>query len=173
MNWSNDFINDKLGQMAHQLEPLLKQHADRPIHLVGIHTGGVWVAEALNQKLGTPLPLSTLATNYYRDDFQKRGMKTGTPASDLPTSLDDAIVILVDDVLMSGRTIRAAINELFDYGRPARVYLVILFDVGQRELPVQADICGERIAIEPLLRLQLHGPSPLTASLIAPEGTQQ
>lgn len=173
MNWSNDFINQKLDQMAQQLELLLAQHAGRTIHLVGVHTGGVWIADALNQRLSSPLALSTLATSYYRDDFSKRGLKTGAPSSSLPTNIDDSIVVLVDDVLMSGRTIRAALNELFDYGRPAKVVLAILFDIGQRELPIQADICGAHIAIEPPLRLQLHGPDPLTASLVAPKDKPQ
>jgi pyrimidine operon attenuation protein/uracil phosphoribosyltransferase len=165
MKWSNDVIEGFLRQMAESTDKLLANDSHET-HLVGIQTGGVWVAKALNRYLTNTLPLSTLATSFYRDDFQQRGMKTQIQPSELPASIDDCTILLVDDVLMSGRTIRAALNELFDYGRPARVLLAVLFDIGQRELPVQADICGKHLAISPPERVELRGPSPLTAHLI-------
>lgn len=160
-------IDKLLSAMAQQANDLLRQET-RPVHLVGIHTGGVWVADALNRRLAAPLPLHTLAPRFYRDDLGERGMKLDNQRSDLPPSVDGATVLLVDDVLMSGRTVRAALNELFDFGRPARVLLAVLFDVGQRELPIQADICGEHLSIHPGERVELRGPAPLRAELVTP-----
>lgn len=165
MNWDSARLDSYIDRMAEQAKQRLA-NSERPSHLIGIHTGGVWVAEALNQRLAEPLPLSTLAPDYYRDDFEQRGIKPKEGKSQLPTDLDDCNILLVDDVLMSGRTIRAAINELFDYGRPAHIWLAVLFDIGQRELPIQADICGEALSMRPPERVELRGPSPLTAALI-------
>lgn len=162
-----DAIDKLLARMATEVTQRLSQ-VTTPIHLVGIHTGGVWVADALNRHLASSLPLHTLAPRFYRDDLHARGMKLDTRRSELPGNIDGATILLVDDVLMSGRTIRAALNELFDYGRPARVLLVILFDVGQRELPIQGDICGEHLSIRPGERVELHGPAPLCAELVTP-----
>lgn len=164
MEWSSNDIDGYLQQMATQTETAIGSD-DKPTHLVGIHTGGVWVANALNQHLKRQLPCSTVAASFYRDDFEQRGLKKRSNYSDLPASIDDCTIVLVDDVLMSGRTIRAALNELFDYGRPARVLLAVLFDIGQRELPIQADIVGKHVPLTPPERVSLHGPDPLTARL--------
>lgn len=117
--------------------------------LVGIHTGGVWLAERLHQALGLKLPLGTLDVSFYRDDFSKKGLRRNVKSSDIPFDIDGCDVIIVDDVLYTGRTIRAAINELFDYGRPARIRLATLVDRGGRELPVSADFCGADINVAP------------------------
>lgn len=117
--------------------------------LVGIHTGGVWLAERLHQALGIKLPLGTLDVSFYRDDFNKKGLRRNVKSSDIPFDIDGCDVIIVDDVLYTGRTIRAAINELFDYGRPARIRLATLVDRGGRELPVSADFSGADVSVAP------------------------
>ena len=115
--------------------------------LVGIHTGGVWLAERLHQALGLQLPLGTLDVSFYRDDFNKKGLRRNIKSSDIPFDIDGCDVIIVDDVLYTGRTIRAAINELFDYGRPARIRLATLVDRGGRELPISADFSGADVNV--------------------------
>jgi pyrimidine operon attenuation protein/uracil phosphoribosyltransferase len=117
--------------------------------LVGIHTGGVWLAERLHQALGLQLPLGTLDVSFYRDDFNKKGLRRNIKSSDIPFDIDGCDVIIVDDVLYTGRTIRAAINELFDYGRPARIRLATLVDRGGRELPISADFFGADVNVAP------------------------
>lgn len=117
--------------------------------LVGIHTGGVWLAERLHQALGLKLPLGTLDVSFYRDDFNKKGLRRNVKSSDIPFDIDGCDVIIVDDVLYTGRTIRAALNELFDYGRPARIRLAALVDRGGRELPISADFIGADITVTP------------------------
>lgn len=117
--------------------------------LVGIHTGGVWLAERLHHALGLQLPLGTLDVSFYRDDFNKKGLRRNIKSSDIPFDIDGCDVIIVDDVLYTGRTIRAAINELFDYGRPARIRLATLVDRGGRELPISADFSGADVNVAP------------------------
>lgn len=115
--------------------------------LVGIHTGGVWIAERLHAALGIKTPLGTLDVSFYRDDFDKKGLHRNVKSSDLPFDVEGRRLILVDDVLYTGRTIRAAMNELFDYGRPASIQLAALVDRGGRELPVAADFLGGTITL--------------------------
>lgn len=110
--------------------------------LIGIHTGGVWLAERLHQELAITQPLGTLDVSFYRDDFDKIGLHSQIKRSNIPFEVEGAHIILVDDVLYTGRTIRAAINELFDYGRPASVSLATLVDRGGRELPIVAQYTG-------------------------------
>jgi pyrimidine operon attenuation protein / uracil phosphoribosyltransferase len=114
--------------------------------LVGIHTGGVWLAERLHQALGIQLPLGTLDVSFYRDDFNKKGLRRNVKSSDIPFDIDGCNVVIIDDVLYTGRTIRAAMNELFDYGRPASIRLATLVDRGGRELPISADFTGATIS---------------------------
>lgn len=115
--------------------------------LVGIHTGGVWLAERLHQALGIQLPLGTLDVSFYRDDFNKKGLRRNVKSSDIPFDIDGCAVVIVDDVLYTGRTIRAAMNELFDYGRPASIRLAALVDRGGRELPVAAEFIGATMSV--------------------------
>ncbi len=115
--------------------------------LVGIHTGGVWLAERLHQEMASALPLGTLDVSFYRDDFDKIGLHAQVKRSKIPFEVEGAHVLLVDDVLHTGRTIRAAINELFDYGRPASISLATLVDRGGRELPIAAQYTGVELAI--------------------------
>ena len=113
--------------------------------LVGIHTGGVWVAERLHAALGLKAVMGSIDVSYHRDDHHLGGGRNGGRASQLPLDVNGAHVVIVDDVLATGRTIRAAMNELFDYGRPARIDLAVLVDRGGRELPIAATWCGETL----------------------------
>jgi pyrimidine operon attenuation protein/uracil phosphoribosyltransferase len=110
--------------------------------LVGIHTGGVWLAERLHALLGLPQPLGSIDVSFYRDDYSAKGLHPQPQGSKIPFDVEDAHIVIVDDVLYTGRTTRAALNELFDYGRPARVDLAVLIDRGGRELPVGASFCA-------------------------------
>lgn len=134
--------------------------------MVGIHTGGAWLAQRLHAALGLPEPLGLLDISFYRDDFEGKGLHPRVKPSMLPFSPDDRHVILVDDVVMSGRTIRAALNVLFDYGRPASVLLAALVDLPRRELPIQPDFAGIRMDLRPGQRVKLLGPAPLSLTLV-------
>ena len=113
--------------------------------LIGIVTGGAWLAERLHTALKLEVPYGTLDVSFYRDDFQHKGLKRKVAPSDIPFEVEGRDLILVDDVLYTGRTIRAAMNELFDYGRPARIRLASLVDRGGRELPIAAQFVGAAI----------------------------
>ncbi len=116
--------------------------------LVGIHTGGAWLAEELHRMLGLSTPLGMLDISFYRDDFERIGLHPEVKPSDIPFDVDGADILLVDDVLYTGRTVRAAINEIFDYGRPARIRLAVLVDRGGRELPIEARFTGIRLDLD-------------------------
>ena len=153
---------------APPVAPLIEQLANRLIELnvenpamVGVQTGGVWIAEKLHQKLALETPLGVLNINFYRDDFTRIGLHPRVTPSDLPFGVDDRNIILVDDVLHTGRTIRAALNEIFDYGRPASVLLVVLIDRAGHELPIHADVAAQRLALAQNQYIKLTGPTPL------------
>lgn len=150
-----------LDELAERLKTLLSERSiDQPL-MVGIHTGGVWVANALHQKLSLQEPLSTLDISFYRDDFSRIGMNPQVKPSKLPAQIDDRHIILVDDVLHTGRTIRAAMNEIFDYGRPASITLVCLVERSGREIPIQADVVGQHLHLDDNQHIKLTGPEPL------------
>ncbi|MFP8968180.1 bifunctional pyr operon transcriptional regulator/uracil phosphoribosyltransferase PyrR [Pokkaliibacter sp. CJK22405] len=144
---------------------LQEQGIDNPV-LIGIRSGGVWIAQKLHDALNPEHPLGTLDISFYRDDFSRVGLHPRVQPSSLPVHCEDQHVVLVDDVIMSGRTIRAALNEIFDYGRPASVTLVSLFDIGRRELPIQPDILGQRLTLGQGQQIKLTGPEPLQLELI-------
>lgn len=154
-------VSDLLDQMADELRPRLKTN---PI-IVGVQTGGAWVADALQKRLSIEEPVGWLDITFYRDDFSRIGLNPKVQSSHLPVDVEDRHIILVDDVLQSGRTIRAAINEIFDYGRPASVKLAILVERGGRELPIQADVKGMQLRLEPNWHIRLSGPDNMTLSL--------
>lgn len=137
--------------LAEQIRPLLGQNAA----LVGIHSGGAWLAQRLQQQLGGDIPLGTLDISFYRDDFSRIGLHSQVKPSSINFEVDGCHIILVDDVLYTGRTIRGAMNELFDYGRPARITLAVLVDRGGREIPVEAQIVGARLELDPGENLEL------------------
>jgi pyrimidine operon attenuation protein/uracil phosphoribosyltransferase len=114
--------------------------------LVGITSGGAWLAERLHRDLGLPGESGQVSSVMHRDDFAQRGLSAGGQTS-LPFEVDGADILVLDDVLYTGRTIRAVLNEIFDYGRPARVQLAVLVDRGGRQLPVQADFAAARVAL--------------------------
>jgi pyrimidine operon attenuation protein/uracil phosphoribosyltransferase len=153
---TNVDIDKTLAQMAEELRPLL---ARNPV-MIGIHTGGVWVARRLHDLLRLQEPLGTLDISFYRDDFTRIGMNPEVKASDLPVNVDNRHVILVDDVLHTGRTIRAAMNEIFDYGRPAAVTLAVLIDRDGHELPIHADVVGHAMHLKQGQHVKLTSNSP-------------
>ncbi|MEK7222768.1 MAG: bifunctional pyr operon transcriptional regulator/uracil phosphoribosyltransferase PyrR [Pseudomonadota bacterium] len=146
-----------MTRMVEQLRPMLKRD---PL-MVGIHTGGVWVAERLHRLLEFKEPLGTLDISFYRDDFTRIGMNPQVRTSHLPVNVEDRHLILVDDVLHTGRTIRAALNEIFDYGRPASVMLACLIERGGRELPIEPQVVGEHVKLGKNQHVKLLGPDKL------------
>jgi pyrimidine operon attenuation protein / uracil phosphoribosyltransferase len=123
--------------------------------LVGIWSGGAWLAERLQRDLGRAGAPGVISSTLHRDDFSERGLASGTDATSLPFSIDGAHIVLVDDVLYTGRTIRAVVNELFDFGRPASVTLAVLVDRGGRELPIAAAFAAAKIVMPATQKLSL------------------
>ena len=153
---------DKLvAKIGSELKTLLANKNIKNPGVVGIHTGGAWVAKRIHKMLEANLPLGSLNISFYRDDFTRIGLHPQVTPSSLPFAVENEHIVLVDDVIMSGRTIRAALNELFDYGRPASVTLVALISIDARELPIQADIVGQSLVLHNGERIKLHGPDPL------------
>ena len=154
-----------LPQMAASLISHLNRRQIAEPRFIGIRTGGVWVAQALLEQLGRDEPLGVLDVSFYRDDFTQNGLHPQVQPSELPFEIEGQHLVLIDDVLMSGRTIRAALNELFDYGRPASVTLVSLLDLDARELPIRPDVVGATLSLAADQRVKLSGPTPLTLEL--------
>lgn len=150
-----------LEKLATDLENHLEQRGIRDPLMVGIHTGGAWLAERLHGMLNFQQPLATLDISFYRDDFSRIGMNPQVKPSRLPPQVEDCHIVLVDDVLQTGRTIRAAMNELFDYGRPASITLACLVERSGRELPIQADVVGQELELGKHEQIKLTGPDPL------------
>lgn len=116
------------------------------MHLVGVTSGGVWLAERLQRDLNLTERPGVISSSMHRDDFKRRGMTAGAQTK-IDFDVNEAHILLLDDVLNTGRTIRAVINELFDFGRPASVKLAVLVDRGGHELPIQADVCAARVTV--------------------------
>lgn len=154
-------IDQWLVNMAADLEKITR---DDPL-IIGIHTGGVWIAERLQKLMGLSGPLGKLNIAFYRDDFSRIGMHPKVIPSNLPFSVEDRNIILVDDVLHTGRTVRAALNEIFDYGRPATVILAVLVERSGRELPIRADVTGKSMTLNPGEHVKLSGPEPLALEI--------
>lgn len=115
--------------------------------LVGIYSGGAWLAERLAKRLPGTHPVGFIDVSYYRDDYALSGLKPNTRRTSLPFDIEGATIVLVDDVLYTGRSVRAAVNELFDFGRPERIELAVLVDRGGRELPIEATYVGATITV--------------------------
>ncbi len=145
-----------LDNMAGELGALIQQTPVDEVVLIGIQSGGVRIAKQLHRQLALPSPLGTLNISFYRDDFSQIGLHPQVMPSALPFSIENRTVILVDDVLYSGRTVRAALNEIFDYGRPARVILAVLVEREGQELPIRADVKGHTLALKPSEQVKLH-----------------
>ena len=142
------------ARLFEQLRTVLQDETRTPI-LVGIHSGGAWVAERLHADLGLRSRLGYLSSAFHRDDYGSRGLPINIKPTILPFDVDAADLIVIDDVLFTGRTVRAALNELFDHGRPARVELAVLADRGGRELPVSARFVGAEVALQGIDQLVL------------------
>ena len=138
------------AELRRGVQALLQPHTQ----LVGIASGGAGLAERLHRDLGLAQPHSSLSSSLHRDDFAQRGLASSAQTQ-LHFDVNGADVLVLDDVLYTGRTVRAVINELFDYGRPARVRLAVLVDRGGRQLPVQADFAAARLALAPTQSLAL------------------
>jgi pyrimidine operon attenuation protein/uracil phosphoribosyltransferase len=123
--------------------------------LVGIWSGGAWLAERLHADLGLPGSAGVISSTLHRDDFGSRGMAAGTDATRLPVAIEGSHILLIDDVLFTGRTVRAVINELYDFGRPATVSLAVLVDRGGRELPIQPAFAAARVVLPATQKLRL------------------
>ena len=132
-------------ELLRQLKPRVSPAAG----IIGIVTGGAWIAERLHAALGLRAPMGVLDVSFYRDDLGEKGIKPQVSPSQIPFEVAGREILLVDDVLFTGRTVRAAMNELFDYGRPARIDLAVLADRGGRELPVEARYCGGKVEVPP------------------------
>jgi pyrimidine operon attenuation protein/uracil phosphoribosyltransferase len=133
--------------LVRTLADQMRERLSKDAGLVGIFTGGAWVAERLHRALGLAAPLGVLAVTLHRDDFGRIGLHRESRRSQIPFDVDGREVVLVDDVLHTGRTIRAALNELFDFGRPGAVRLAVLADRGGRQLPVAADFTGAQVEV--------------------------
>ncbi len=154
---------EMLDQMAEKLREKLGDKL-QDCAMIGIRSGGVDIAQALHQRLELSVPLGMLSISFYRDDFSRIGLHPTVGATDLPAQLEDRTVVLVDDVLYSGRTVRAALNEIFDFGRPSRVLLACLIDRSGHELPIRADVVGESIELDPDQHIKLQT-EPLQVAL--------
>jgi pyrimidine operon attenuation protein/uracil phosphoribosyltransferase len=114
---------------------------------VGIYSGGAWLAERLARIVPGEHAVGFIDVSFYRDDYSRAGLKPNARRTDLKFEVDGASIVLVDDVLYTGRSVRAAINELFDFGRPARIDLAVLVDRGGRELPIEATYAAARLVV--------------------------
>lgn len=137
--------------------------------IIGIDTGGYWIAKAIHDAIQPTTSLGRLNISFYRDDFSKAGLHPTVNPSDISDNIDGKTVILIDDVLQTGRTIRAAMNELFDYGRPDKIILAVLFERSGRELPIQADICALNMNLNQNENIKLLGPDPITYHIVKNE----
>jgi len=157
-----------LGRLAEKMRGAVAFDAK----LIGIHSGGAWVAERLGQMLPGEHPVGYIDVSFYRDDYAQKGLRPKLASTTLPFEVAGSRIVLVDDVLYTGRSVRAAINELFDYGRPESIELAVLIDRGGRELPVQPTYVGARLAVARNLSivLQRHLDGSLELSVEPAEG---
>ena len=154
-------------QLLTKLAKKMRPDVTKNTVLVGIYTGGVWLADRLHKDLACALPLGTLDVSFYRDDFHEIGLHPQVKPSNIPFEVEGRHIILIDGVLYTGRTIRAAINELFDYGRPASIRLAALVDRGEREMPIAANYVGADIILpeDKMLALEQDDNGKLDLSL--------
>lgn len=145
-------VKDAIDKLAKQIG---SSGIEEPL-LVGIHTGGVWIAEILHRQMDFREAMGTLDISFYRDDFSRVGLNPQVKASSLSAAIEDRNIILIDDVLYTGRTIRAALNEIFSYGRPASVALGVLIKRTGRELPIQSNFTGMEIDLKTHQQAKLY-----------------
>lgn len=155
-----------IEDLAKDLNHYLNEHKISDPIFIGIQTGGVWVAKQLQSLLENKSKLGVLDITFYRDDFSRAGIQPTVKPSKLPLSVNDKHVVLVDDVLHTGRTVRAALNEIFDYGRPASVSLVVLVQRNGSELPIKADVVASTLTLDASQHIKLSGPEPLELNIV-------
>ncbi len=158
-------IDQLLDDMVKSLNNFINLNNRNDPLIIGIHTGGYWIASKIKERMRNTNPLGELNIAFYRDDFSKIGMHPRVKPSKLPVEIENRHIILVDDVLHTGRTIRAAMNEIFDYGRPATITLVVLVERSGHELPIKADIVGKTLQLNSFGHVKLLGPEPLALEI--------
>ncbi|MCM1129270.1 MAG: bifunctional pyr operon transcriptional regulator/uracil phosphoribosyltransferase PyrR [Alistipes senegalensis] len=165
MNLSPDNLNAEALYQA-LLAQIQARLAEMPnLALVGIRSGGAWIAERMAKDLHLPTPPGFIDVSFYRDDYAQKGLPATVKPTQIPFNVENATILLIDDVLYTGRTTRAAINELFDYGRPAKILLAALIDRGDRELPIAADFVAAAVSLSRNQVLALHRTNDHTFSL--------
>jgi pyrimidine operon attenuation protein/uracil phosphoribosyltransferase len=142
-------------KLCEQLASELRPQITAKTAMIGLYTGGAWLAERLHALLRLPEPLGLMDIAFYRDDYHAQGLHHDPKRTKIPFDVTGRELLLVDDVLYTGRTVRAAMNELFDYGRPASISRVVLADRGGRQLPICAQHCGARVEVPSGMRLRL------------------
>ncbi|MGZ4998218.1 MAG: bifunctional pyr operon transcriptional regulator/uracil phosphoribosyltransferase PyrR [Methylobacter sp.] len=158
-------ISELLDNLEAELKRIIGERQLVDPLMIGIRTGGVWIAEQMHQRLNTNEPLGLLDISFYRDDFSQIGVNPNVKPSQLPTHIEGRDIILIDDVFYTGRTIRAAMNEIFDYGRPNQIVLAVLIERDGRQIPLSPDCVGARITLNANQRIKLTGPEPLVVHL--------
>ncbi|MFI3195086.1 MAG: bifunctional pyr operon transcriptional regulator/uracil phosphoribosyltransferase PyrR [Methylococcaceae bacterium] len=159
-------INNLLDNLENELKQAIKaRNMTNPL-MIGIRTGGVWIAEPLHQRLKIKEPLGLLDISFYRDDFSQIGVHPHVKPSSIPAHIDGRDIILIDDVFHTGRTVRAALNEIFDYGRPNQILLGVLVERDGKQIPFAPDCVGARITLSANQRIKLLGPDPLVIQLV-------
>ncbi|WP_262965024.1 bifunctional pyr operon transcriptional regulator/uracil phosphoribosyltransferase PyrR [Methylobacter psychrophilus] len=158
-------IHDLLNKLEIELKRIIiERQLSNPL-MIGIRTGGVWIAEQMHQRLNITEPLGLLDISFYRDDFSQIGVNPNVKPSQLPPHIEGRDIILIDDVFYTGRTIRAALNEIFDYGRPNQVVLAVLITRDGRQIPLCPDCVGANITLNVNQRIKLTGPEHLAIEL--------
>ena len=150
-----------LAALEQKLAQAVNKRQLKDLLMIGIRTGGVWIAEEMHRRLGIEEPLGMLDISFYRDDFSQLGVNPDVKPSQLPARIEGRNIILIDDVFYTGRTIRAALNEIFDYGRPNQVILGVLIERDGKQIPISPDCVGASIRLEKGQRIKLTGPEPL------------
>lgn len=158
---SHEAILSVIDGMAVKLEQHLRNRGRTDVAMIGIRTGGIWVAEHLHRALDISEPLGVIDISFYRDDFTQIGLNPEVRPSQIDFDVDNRHIVLVDDVLHTGRTIRAALNEIFDYGRPKSVTLAALVERSGRELPIEPNVIGVEVTLQPQEQIKLTGPDTL------------
>ena len=156
-----------IAQMSEETRRYFSERGWQDPAVIGIHRGGAWVATILHELLVIDEPMGALDITFYRDDFTRIGLQPDVRPSNIPFDVENRHIILVDDVLYTGRTVKAALHEIYDYGRPASVTLVCLVDRGGRELPIQADIVGQVMTVTEDQLVKVSGPDPLRVEVVA------
>lgn len=158
-------INKLLNNLEAGLKHIIDERQLANPLMIGIRTGGVWIAEHMHRRLNLDEPLGLLDISFYRDDFSQIGVNPKVKPSQLPMHIEGRDIILIDDVFYTGRTIRAAMNEIFDYGRPNQIVLAVLIARDGKQIPLSPDCVGVNITLNADQRIKLTGPEPLSIQL--------